>query len=580
MKRDRYCTQIMSGKRCFFYGLTRHLRHFFIFFLSMILLVWQGTVSATTTLRVDPQQIQVSDTFHLILSSDNAQSGGLPNLAPLQNDFTILGTERSLSYSMVNGQSSSQSQWIILLRPKRSGKLTIPPIKVGQEQTKPSFIDVSSDGTINASSENKSNTQDESNDLMLKASISEQRPYVNQQVLLTVKLYSNKQLINAEYHPPSVENALLIPLGDGRHYQTQVKGMPYEVEEQQYAIFPQKSGVLTFRPPSFHATIYDQFPKPVTIEAKTKPISVLPAPTDYQGKNWLPAKKITLAETYDPPKEMLKEGDTVTRTVILKAVAMPAQLLPILSFDASGGFNIYPESPEVKNTVSQNELVGTSTTKITYLLNQGGRTTIPALEVPWFNTVTGKTEIATLPARTFIVEANENASVKKTDTLTSHQTVSHTGKTDEPRSVLSSFFSKPIAWAFIAGFGAAGGLFALMWWFKHSRRFNRNYANHTAVKRLREACQKNRPAQARDALLDWAHSQWPGANILNLQDIGKLTRDSAMKKQLLALNQALYNPNPAASWQGTGLWQSFNTYRQQKPGKNYKRSDLPPIHPI
>lgn len=548
--------------------------------IFLLLFVFWGVVgSAAPIMRFEPQHITVNDTFRLTLTSDNTQSGGLPNLTPLQQDFTILGTERSFSYNMVNGQTTSKSQWTILLRPRKAGKLTIPAINIGQEQTQAALIEVGGD-TGASSSTTPDSGQGNSDGVMLKTEVSTPHPYVNQQVLYTVKLLSNTQLLNAEYHPPSVENALLLPLGDGRHYQTQVNGEMYAVEEQQYAIFPQKSGPLTLHPPSFQAAVYDQFPRRVRVEAKETSVTVRPAPTDYQGTNWLPAKKITLAETYDPPRQTMQEGDTLTRTVTVTAVSMPAQLLPALTFAANDDFNVYPDSPEVKNTVRQNELLGTSTVKATYLLNRDGRVSIPALELPWFNTETGKTEIASLPAHTLLVKAAKG--VKHAEkTKASSPSLSHASKLPVDHSTSSTIVPKSFVWAFVTGFGLAIGLMGLAWWLWPSRGVKRASDNQAAIKRLQEACQKNRPVLARDALFEWARHQWPEAKILNLNDIAILTRDASLKKQCQMLTQALYHSRQTATWEGDSLWRCFSAYRQIKPRKTQVRSgSLPPINPI
>lgn len=63
---------------------------------------------------------------------------------------------------------------------------------------------------------------------------------MNQQIIYKVTLYNSKHLLDADYQGPQVENALLIPLGQEKRYQTQKNNINYLVEEQNYAIFPQK----------------------------------------------------------------------------------------------------------------------------------------------------------------------------------------------------------------------------------------------------------------------------------------------------------------------------------------------------
>ena len=55
----------------------------------------------------------------------------------------MLGTGTSNQFSIVNGRASSRSSWNVRLRPLRLGRLEIPPITVGSDQTWPLSIEVS-----------------------------------------------------------------------------------------------------------------------------------------------------------------------------------------------------------------------------------------------------------------------------------------------------------------------------------------------------------------------------------------------------------------------------------------------------
>ena len=73
-----------------------------------------GAVNAAVITQVDPPSVQFGETFHLTLTIDDAQTRGMPDLTPLQHDFIIMGTERSMKYTIVNGQANSVSQWSVL----------------------------------------------------------------------------------------------------------------------------------------------------------------------------------------------------------------------------------------------------------------------------------------------------------------------------------------------------------------------------------------------------------------------------------------------------------------------------------
>lgn len=78
---------------------------------------------------------------------DGDEADSVPDLTPLQEDFNIDGTERSMNYTVINGQAHSLSQWIILVTPKKTGVVEIPALQVGSEKTQPATIEVSQEST-------------------------------------------------------------------------------------------------------------------------------------------------------------------------------------------------------------------------------------------------------------------------------------------------------------------------------------------------------------------------------------------------------------------------------------------------
>lgn len=545
--------------------------------LSLFLFVCYNFAFAVVTMQLESSEVQTGQPVRLILTLDGAQTDGVPDLTPLQQDFTIVGTERSMNYSVINGRANSVNQWIILLMPKRTGTLPIPPIQIGQEKTLASSVKV----TAQAPDVNKTGVVQQDQEVMLLTEVSVDNPYVNQQVIYTVKLYTSRRLLDADYQPPQVEDALLIPLGAGNRYQTINQGKVYAVEEQQYAVFPQKSGELKIKPPTFQALVYDAVPQRVNVQAKTVVLQVKPVPA-HTGKGWLPAKQVSLSEAYDRNTTSLPEGSTLVRTVSLQAVAVPAQLLPTLDFASSNQFSVYPEKPSEKNTLRQHDLVGSMTVKVTYLLNRTGQITIPALKLPWFNTVTGKEEISSLPAITINVTpvSASTKQIQPPHSLATNQLSQLTAKA-KPTGIekqLPELNSKTnLAWWVAGGFAIAWMLTLGLWFWQKQRRELGQSKGHS-LKRLREACLNNNPYEARDALMKWAHLQWPDENILNLTDLEKRVSDRSFRQQINELAQALYHDTPQKSWQGEALWRCVNSLKTTTQVTIDKTNPLPPIH--
>ncbi|WP_173238232.1 protein BatD [Legionella antarctica] len=539
-------------------------------FLSLFSVLAQADIQV----QVDPSQVTMGEAFKLTLIQTDTQNGGVPDLTALQKDFVILGTERNVNYSIINGQAQSSSQWVVALRARKMGTLTIPAIKIGLEQSTPITINV----------EAGSKTQDvqidssQSQDVILTAEVDEKKPYINQQIIYTVRLYNSKQLLNADYQGPQVEDALLIPLGEQKRYQKMQNNTNYMVEEQSYAIFPQKSGPLKITSPIFTALVYDIDPQ--RIQAKDKPVNlkVQSVPDQYKGKTWLPAKQVRLSEHYENSSQNISQGSTLTRTITLEGVAIPAQLLPTLDFSETDTFSVYPEKGADHNQVKHGELVGTTEIKVTYLFNKAGKVTIPELSLPWFNTETGKEETAILAPRSLEITPSSSEAVKNT----AYPTVNRDNVTQQSPSASRSSSSTSDNWAWIVA-----ALFALAWivtlglwgWQRRSRNLGKGQYKR-ALEELDKACSQGNPQNARDALLKWAALHWPDAPLLNLTDLTRLVRDAYLKKQLQILSQVLYGSEDKNLWRGDELLRAVYSVKRTRVRTKRKPQILPPINPF
>jgi hypothetical protein len=553
------------------------------FLLVFFFCGWSGLALAGISMQLESSKIQEGESFKLGLTLDGEQTDRVPDLTPLQENFEIIGTERSTSYTVINGQAHSSSQWTVLLTPKKTGMLIIPSLQVGQEKTNPEKIEVTAD----VLSGNKAGSPKQQ-EVILLTEVNELNPYLNQQVILTVKLFHSRRLMDADYQPPKFEDGLLIPLGPGAEYQTVKDSRLYTVEEQQYAFFPQKSGSTKITSPVFRALIYDDHALPRRInegaEAITLKVKSIPLPA--RGKTWLPAKQVILREKYDTDALNLDEGGTLVRTVTLQATALPAQLLPNLDFtNTQDEFSVYPEKPMQRNNLSQGNLLGSSSIKVTYLLNKSGDITIPALQIPWFNTVTGREEIATLPERRIKVRPTLSASPTSSTTksILSTKTVANPLPSAKVSAAITSgqrfSVSNNLAWVLVAVFFFAW-LFTVVLWFLQKTKSGPAQTKKKALKQVKDACAQSSPHAARDALLQWAHCRWPQASILNLAQIAERISHNSLQQEIDRLSQALYHDAYPKSWHGEALWQALLAYKSEDPHEKKANTSLPQMHKL
>lgn len=528
---------------------------------------------AEVQVQLEPSQITLGDTFQLTLTQDRSQNAGAPDLTALQKNFAILGTERSINYSVINGQTQSINQWVILLKALKPGIFTIPAIKLGSDQSAPITINVSAGSKVQDLPDNPMQQQD----IVLLTEVHQKQPFVNQQVVYKVKIYVNtdKQVLDASYQGPQVDNALLMSLGEAKRYRSIQNNTNYIIEEQQYVLFPQKSGTLKITSPILRAMVFDFDSQRIQAQDKSINLTVAPIPKQYTAKTWLPAKKIALSEQYENTSQSFSQGSTLVRTITLEGVGVPTELLPNLSFDESDVYNVYPEKGTDQNQAVQGDIVGSKHMKITYLFNKSGKVTIPELRVPWFNTETKKNEVAVLAPRS--LDISPSGSTKKV--LSEPVVQNHSTNQLIPAvSGKQSGFN----WGWIAAlFLAIAWVVTLFLWRGQKK------PKHTAKKpykkaldELNKACAECNPQKARDALLQWGALHWPDAPLLNLTDLAKLVRDVQLKKQINLLSQVLYKTEEKALWRGDELVRAVNAIKQNRVDKSSKANVLPPINPF
>src|SRR3569832_2149390 len=120
----------------------------------------------------------------------------------------------------------------------------------------------------------------------------------------------------------------------------------------------------------------------------TRWFSTCARPASGTGHDWLPAQKVTLAETWQPDNGPLHVGDPITRHVHLSALGLTASQLPDLSvlMPLPDGLRAYPDQAKLDTGVQGDGVVGARDQDIALVASRSGRYQIPALHLYWWDT--------------------------------------------------------------------------------------------------------------------------------------------------------------------------------------------------
>lgn len=521
---------------------------------------------------VDRTRLNAGETVELILESDDVTLFGKPDLSPLNQLFEVIGTRQVNRLTTLDGESRATTRWIVTLQPKQSGYVVVPPINLGDLQTLPL--------TLHVQENSASAADNQLAPVFIDASLDQESVYVQAQSVLTLRIYHSVSLYDdSSLTPLEMPEARIESLGEPRTYEKDINGIRHGVIELRYAIFPQQSGELTIPAQVFSATLversrsndYTPFgPRPgkvTRVKSPEIPLTVKAKPASYPSNvPWLPARALSLAETWSPEPEQAKVGDSLTRSLLLKVDGLSSAQLPPLPATDVEGLRRYPDQPQLANQTSERGMIGSREEREALVANRAGQFALPAVEVVWWNTHDDRLERTSLPARSLDVALNPSLTIEpiaaETPSLPSVQ-----GAPLWPWQLSSALLTLTT----LLGFG--------LWW--HARRqpailraAQTGPSPRTLLDDLKRACLANDSLTTRHALDAWARQQPE-----TLADMA--ARFVPLSDALDGLNGTLYSET-GQQWQGEDLWRAIRTLpaaQTVEGGATQETSPLPPLYP-
>lgn len=557
-------------------------------FILILLWPWLSFDKTTITTSVDRNPVNLNDSFQIIFKADDTPDDD-PDLSPLEQDFTVLNQSQSSSKSWMNGRFSSTIQWTVNVIAKHAGTLTIPSIAFGSDHSNAMTVTI----TDQPDTQGLNNEQE----LFLDVSAEPEQPYLQAQVIYTLRLYTRVDIAQARLTEPELADAVVEKLGDDSNYNTQVNGVDYSVTERRYAIFPQKTGELTIQPlqltaeiltnssmPRFNGFFNQQMAKTKRLNSKPITLQVQAIPSNANGKAWLPAKRVELSEQWSGDISSAKAGEPITRTLTLtvdgNTVAQLPELAPLSQHSL---LKSYPDQPVLKEQKNSDGLTAFRQEKIALLPNKAGQYKLPEIAIPWFNTQTKQMELAKLP-ETVLTAVGDVATTPVPVQTPVAQAQQAAPLTQTPAPVTADVTQQQPTndfWPWLSAFLGLGWLITLVILLTQ-RTKPKHHTTQVAVpeqsqstfqlKHLQVACDNNNPHAAKAALLTW------GQHEFGVNSLGAIAAqvDARLRDEILRLNDSLYAQDPKP-WQGKPLLKAFN---EQQARSKLNKTSLQPLQPL
>ncbi|MEM7219096.1 MAG: BatD family protein [Pseudomonadota bacterium] len=387
--------------------------------VGLLLSVLLGTspfAHADLSARLGALRIDETRTVDLTVRYDKRNPNGEPDVSRLDKDFEIIATRRDSQYRIINGATRSFTEWTYTLRPRRTGRLRVPPVRLGGEATQPLIVTVVPlDPAIKRALAQR---------VFFETDVEPDRPYVQAEVVYTRRLlYAQGTQIYGEMpDTPEIPGAVVVPLGNTTRPETVERGGErFGQITQRYAIFPEQSGPLEIPSASVSGSVRMEFGgrirrQGVHVVAEARSLDVRPIPSGWPADTpWFPAQQVDLLESWDAEPDALSVGAPRVWTLIVRAESSTGSMIPPLAPNlASPAMRSYPQPALTEERAISNHLVGSRSQDFRLLPIAPGRVEIPALTLNWWDTREHKLRTARLAMRELAVSGSET---KEGDTL-------------------------------------------------------------------------------------------------------------------------------------------------------------------
>lgn len=558
----------------------------------------QGARADSLVASVDRTELPANESLQLSLSASIEVSFGFnlfdlrlpsPDFAPLQEDFEILDQRQRYNFQSINGQNQANVTWTLTLLPKRSGTLTIPPLQFRNAQSESIQIQVSEQapGSIQRES------------VFLEVQVSKDRVFVQEQLIYTLRLYYQQDILGGELSAPELADAVVRQIDKQREYSRTIDGRSYQVIERRYLIIPQKSGTLEIKPQEFSGTFYDsriRNRRHVRTQSEAISLTVTPPPAQAGSQVWLPAMSLVVIEDWSRNPDELKVGDSVTRTLTIKALGLEGSQLPPLPRHEIAQLKQYPEQPQINTETHADGVTGTRIERTAIVAVHGGEVLLPEIRLPWYDTANDEWRTAVVPARTIRITgapATSDTPVAQTQPAQTRPDASVATDGNAPSQTLSNQTENALPWPWISLalliLWLATLILLLVWRRGSSAQSEQSQSGllpQSARDQEQQAFAQLKSLAGQDwrkvrpALLHWSRAFWPAHSIQSLTDLMDLARAPALSDAIRNLEASCYSSNASGSRDVNSLIQEVERIRQGKQQTKEKRQELAELYPV
>ncbi|WP_165856652.1 BatD family protein [Marinobacter sp. JSM 1782161] len=508
-----------------------------------------------------------------------------PDEDALKQNFEILSRHQKYSLRSVNGDATAVITWIYELAPKTTGQLTIPSLTFRDAHSSPVTITVKPGDAPSADGD--------APPAFVEVETDKDSVYVQEQLVLTVRLFYRGNLIRGDLSQPDHGDAIIETMGEQQEYARIRNNVRYRVVERRYVIYPQTPGNLTIDGITFNGQARDDRGQLNFLRDRANPVDipVKDIPAQFTGDTWLPATSLELEDQWSGPSQQLEAGKSVTRTIRMKALGLLGSALPPMDVNYPDSLRSYPDKAEMTSDVNDRTVTSSRTENTALVAIKPGEITLPEIRVPWWDTVNDRQRVAVIPARTLSIA---NASGQVPSQPPAPETAAQTSApASAPADEASDNAPSPPVtagvdrtWFWLALALGTGWVLTLLFWWLNRRRDTGTVpvdtqpdAAEAALFADLQSAAGAGSAQTLSLLPRWARRRFASQHLRSAADVVRFSQDEVLGEELEKLQERLYSDHQSTGeWHSKALQQRLEVLRESHAARPEKDA-LAPLYP-
>jgi hypothetical protein len=406
---------------------------------------------------------------------------------------------------------------------------------------------------------------------------------VGQRVDLYLEVLTETGLARSPRLPEiEIEGAIVLESGTfGVPISDRIDGRHFSGTRLGYAVYPQRSGICTVPPIELAVVPAGASDREHRADIAAQHFNVaLPAELAAVA-SFVTTPRFEIEWRFDRALEELRVGDSLTRSVSMRAEDAPGMLLPPLPGGKVEGLAVYPDTPQISEDRHRGRLTGRRLESVTYVMEREGEFRLPPVDFDWWNPDDGRLHTETLPAVELTVAANPDLDAARLDTLGGGGGIPGLARLSPLQLALAAASLTVLAVGVPVLLRLAPRL-STRW---RARRLERKQSEAAFFRRFRRSARRGDAPAAMRQLFSWLDRFDPGPGAATLSRFVRRADDGELAEQAATLEAHLFTPPRAdragEHWSGRGLSRRFAAARRRlrRPQVDEgKRSHLPPLN--